>query len=773
MKGFLSHSILLAILLALTPLAAAPPAAGSPVRPGGAEAIPPASIPHPLYAYGPLKKQHHRIDRRIRRILYPTIALPALVARGGVLTVLVRDFQQMCHHWSAALTSQLLHPRQRGRVIGKGRRQHHRLSYENCEKAAGTTEALKLTFRVPLDVPRDTFHLEVKPQGRRTTGQPSAVRVVARQARDFDFVIFADHQLRDPTALYAKGDLNTRAYPGAGKKDRIRAIAEQGFREAAFLDPEFALHLGDLVFGVDYHQEMAQAWELMAGKRFAMFAIPGNHDGYALYDLKFTGTVMDILKGGITCKNHLDGTITPARAFKFLACMFGDLTPYLFSHPLADGLNYWRRMLGPTHYSFDYGGIRFIGANSYDGTPERRHAYVFSIGFLKVNIEVPSVDNYGGYLTEGQLAWITRQMEGAVKAGKQVVLLLHHDFRGNLEEKPRYHANLGFPTNPFGIGSFTEWNYDSPKWDSDKSDQRSGEQAGSHNGIRLCRLVARYADHTFIGHRHGDTQRHYKRGEEICPGVKALKPLSIIRTTTASSSPHGSKNYWGYRLVKVRGGRIKEAGYLPRFGLRSLPAGNFWVSPSGPHEQTVVNALPTPVSGVVRFDLPPAREGYRIKDEDGNTYLPREVALTEGGHFSYVPLTIEAGRNPQNTRTGSARRIRLKATLAAGNHLPVPVITAPSEVEIDSTVELSAAKSHDPDRDRLIQYFWKKKGLLIARGPRASLRFSTVGSHTIELTVYDQNGARATAAHRLDSILPGAELPPWPTFNLLPLIKPE
>lgn len=723
-------------------------------------------IPELLYAFQPLNKHPHKIDRRIHGIIHPTIGFPALAIRGSVLKVLVRASASPT--WRALLRTRIPYPGKRGRFLGDGIDQAHALPFLGSKKLAGEPKVQELRFHLPLTLPRETFHLELRSADRRIFRQPRAVRIVARQNRNFRFVIFADNQLKDPSAFFAQGDRNTQSYPGSGQKDRIKAIALQGNSEVGFLDPEFALHMGDLVYGVDYRLEYPEAWDMMAEKHFSMFAIPGNHDGYALYDLKFSGTVFDVIRGGINCRKHLGENITPTQAFRFLSCIFGDLSPHLFSNPLADGLQYWRRMIGPTHFAFEYGGFRFIALNTYDGTPQRRHAYVFSLGFLNLTFDVPSVDNYGGYLRMGQLGWARRQMAEAKKAGKKIVLIAHHDFRGNREQEPRYHANLGFPTNPFGVGSFEEWNFDSALWDSDKNDQRGVEGERNHSGIALCRLVAEYADYVLLGHRHGDENSVYKKGEEICPGVKAGKQVNVVRTTTASSSPHSGGNYWGYRVVEVREGKIKGFDYLPERGLGSLPSGNFWASRRRRDEYQVMNYLPTTVRGVLRFDLPPSAVGYRITDEAGKVYIPREVVLSGAGHFSYVELGIPPGISNLEEKSISPRSMRLKALTARGNRPPFPVITAPSVVEIDSTVRFSAEKSRDPDGDQLMQFLWRQDKDYFARGPSAARTYSSAGRKLIELTVHDQNGVPATVRRAVMVALPVLSLPQWPAFRAPP-----
>ena len=51
--------------------------------------------------------------------------------------------------------------------------------------------------------------------------------------------------------------------------------------------------------------------------------------------------------------------------------------------------------------------FRFIGLNTMDGSPERRHAYSFFVDAFDLHLGAPFVDNYGGYLSPAQLAAVS------------------------------------------------------------------------------------------------------------------------------------------------------------------------------------------------------------------------------------------------------------------------------------------------------------------------------------------------------------------------------
>ncbi len=49
----------------------------------------------------------------------------------------------------------------------------------------------------------------------------------------------------------------------------------------SFLDPEFIIFTGDLLFGGPYLLEYSWAWETLRSFSLPIFMVPGNHDGYA------------------------------------------------------------------------------------------------------------------------------------------------------------------------------------------------------------------------------------------------------------------------------------------------------------------------------------------------------------------------------------------------------------------------------------------------------------------------------------------------------------
>ena len=258
----------------------------------------------------------------------------------------------------------------------------------------------------------------------------------------------------------------------------------------------------------------------------------------------------------------------------------------LFSDLEQDGLDYWRRYLGATDFSFDIGDYHFVGLNSYSGTPQRRHGFVLGLDFLGIDLGVATVDNYGGWLTDKQLEWLTEDLQQAHMAQKRVVLFLHHDPRGNrLAPWPkRYHSVLPFPTEPLGLRMFQEWNYEgNPEWDSDTNDGRANETQTKNSAVSLLRLVSSYVDYVITGHIHDDQDNIVKPGQEITKGsgILTTKKVHFIRIATGSSTPLHEDGYWGYRHVAANKKGLANLQFKPKTGRLSIPSGNLWLTGKG------------------------------------------------------------------------------------------------------------------------------------------------------------------------------------------------
>lgn len=703
-------------------------------------------------------KQKVAVVSHVKRVAWPTLVSPALVRSGGRFPLLLRvrrgpDGRVIepsaadLHRWRVYLISGSKRA-DLCRVQAWWRRGPH----------------LWLDVRIPALLARDVYDVHVVAPGIDDR-QSNAVRVFGPKGTEkFRFAVISDHQLWDPSYRVKGRQINAGLYPGAKTgTGSNEAIAEQGLRELALWDPEFVIHTGDLVFGLDFTREYAQARELLRKARLPLFAVPGNHDGYAIYTLKLRANLTRLV-AAIPCRKHLEGDLSWRKAWGFIGCFYGDVKEHLFVDLQQDGLTFWRKQLGPTEYAFDLGRFRFIAANTYAGTPERRHAFSVYMDVFDLHLGAPAVDNYGGYLDEAQLLRLERELVAARRRGLVPVIFAHHDPRGN-SSTPSYLPNDSFPTSPLGRGPFEEWNYDSSAWDSDPRDKRHNETVRRNSAIRLLELLARHGGYYLSGHVHADSRKHFPKGSTLGPH-QVMRPLTFIRTTSASSSVKEGA-YWGYRLIEAEGGELKGVDFATERNLGSVPSGNLWLTPGAKvtGSKSVTNGLPREVEITVPFALPSRKGGYRFRafpaadsvDPMAKIQRPRvqRISHEEGEIRFSLALKLPAAAWPP--AAGKAVKVDLRAVPARDNSPPhVVVEMAPAHLGALQRVDpsagfvaapgqpmlFSAERTTDEEGDRVVDVRWDFGDGEQARGERVTHTYVGAGRFELRLEVIEETGAR-------------------------------
>jgi 3',5'-cyclic AMP phosphodiesterase CpdA len=726
----------------------------------------------PGYLSKPLASQSEPPLVPASPVVAPSSSAPALVHWGGPFTVTVLLPPGVGpgrpEDWIVALSTRTR--TSRGEWIGQPVDLRYPLVVEEV-RAHTTPGLLLLTVRLGARPPRDSYHLSVAGPGGVGGARVYAVRVLgaAREEGKFRFVVIGDSQLRDPTTRFSGGDLNNGCYPRRGDSAAESMLIQQ-IQEMSFLDPDFIIHVGDLVYGLDYREEYPQTLALWWARPLPTFLVPGNHDALALYELALKeGWWQEALKSVRCARYVLEGDVTAAGVFQLLACLFGDLKKILFEDLSQDGLDYFHRHLGAANYSFDLGQFHFVGINSHAGTPERRHAFVLSLGFLGIDFGASPVDNYGGTLTDEQLAWLERDLEKARVRGQTIALFLHQDPRGNLDLPwgRRYHENQPFPTEPLGLRKFQEWNYEG-EWDSDPTDRRRAETQTQNSAVRLLGLIAEHASYVFTGHLHADRDTVVEPGGDVAAGsgIRALRRLHHMRVTAASSTPESDDGYWGYRLIEASGPHLLGLAFFPRWGWKSVPSGNLWITGTGLPGPTfshqldpsllfvVHNGLPKKVSGRLRAYLPAVPEGYRFPEDGGSIQLV-DVGIGDAGKNIYylkvVAPAIRGGRVP--VPEGEEERVQVRHERAAGNRVPlVEFSLEDDEVYVGHEVKFDGSATRDPEGRPLLAAVWDFGDGHTARGLTPVHAYRKTGRYPVSLTAIDNHGAYAKYSTSIEVI---------------------
>ncbi len=504
-----------------------------------------------------------------RKILFPVPQVPAFVMAGD-------SFEVLASSPVTSLSARGVLPCQRCPLnIGECRRVSARMW--SC--------AVKTSARCSEGV----YALEIKSNDFNVL-QRLSLRVVPR-GRPLTMVLTADHQLQDPT--WRKGRRKT-----PGPHDNI-LITKQEIDEISAIAPDVAIHLGDLIFGARPRKELQEGIKLWNSRDFAMTFLPGNHDGYALYDVTIPGW-RELLSVSAGCRKELNISVaSPKKSivslFAFLSCAFSDLKSRLFNKLRTDSLEVWRQFMGPMDRTFSLGSFCFILLNTYSGSPQRRHSFVFPLGFMRpLGIRaagVPMVDNYGGQLTPDQLRWTEEVMSRCARRGKTILVFGHQDPRGNMTGR-RYTPDDPFPTDPISLDHFEEWNFD-PRTETGKY----------NSGTRLTALLARYGGWYFSAHVHHSAVFRYEPGQEIVPGVTARKTVTFIKVTTGASMTRKGA-WWGYAVLRLDpSGRV---GLVSEDGRPAIPAGGF-----GWKDGELVSVLSATVPVRLLRCLSVSRSGYK------------------------------------------------------------------------------------------------------------------------------------------------------------------
>ncbi len=727
------------------------------LAPGRAAAESLVALRDPLYGLAPVAEQGRPVPALVRQIAYPTLGMPALVQPASTFSVLLRAD---CEPDLAAMRAQASLVRAPEQVV--------ELEVLGLTPQQPVPGMWTLHLRAPAGMAADSWDLGLDDGGCVQDAQPSALRV-HRAGDSFRFAVLADEQLGDPTGLLPGGVRAGDLYPGRGLRDLAERRRLQVREELELLDPLFVLYPGDLCFGMDYQAEYPAVAERLAGARLAVFAVPGNHDAYALHRASAQpGWHRQVHKAAFCVGRFSPGSPVDGVA-AVGGCVLQRMAEVLRLDLDTDGLQAWQRTLGPDSYAFDVGGMRFVGLNTYGGSIARRTAVPVSLGRLRDWVELdllaeagldpllgaPLVDNFGGFMAPAELGWLGDQASHARAAGRGLVVFGHHDPSGVYLGELAVRANDPFGRDPVAMGGFEVWNYDQP-WDSDPDDGIEIDSPAAHTGAQLLRGLLGGPVTVVVGHAHYDSDRSLAAGVE--PGL-----VRVLQTTTGGAGLAHDQAYRGYRLVQVDQGRVGQADFAPGLGWGSVPIGSLWTEDlpraDGPPDRAVVSGLPVAETGRLRFELPLDPRGYRFRVDGADEPLPiAELAHGPEALVAWVPVSIPAAQpvGPVAQSEAELARRVVRWEVAEGNQPPQARIglvgrRAPREgaalgLRAGAELRLSAAGSRD--EQALLSATWSVGGQQI-EGFEPRLVVERPGRYPVSLRVVDACGAVGRAEIQL------------------------
>jgi len=693
-------------------------------------------------------------------VVYPALGMPALVVPGDRFSVLV----------AASCVPDLGSLEARLSLVGVPEHLVE-LTVLGLDPLRDGTRRLHL--RVPAGVGADHWDLVLDDDGCLERRQPSSVRT-HRVGERLRFAVLADEQVGDPTGLLPGGTQNGTLYPKRGTAELAARRRLQVQRELELLDPLFVLYPGDLVFGMDYQAEYREVGVRLGTARLAVFAVPGNHDGYALHRVApRAGWHRQVHKAAFCVGRFAPGSPVDGVA-AVGGCVLARLSDVLELQLEVDGLDTWRRVLGPDSYAFEVGGLRFVGLNTYGGSVARRAAVPVSLGRLKDWVELdllgeagldpllgaPLVDNYGGFLTPDDIGWLGARADEARADGLGLVVFGHHDPTGVYLGQPGVIPNDPFGEDPVGMGDFEVWNFDGG-WDSQPGDGIETESAAAHSGARLVAALPPGPVTMVVGHAHYDSDRSLPAGQ--LPGQRA--DLTVLQATTGGAGLAHDGAYRGYRLVEIDDGTLGDGSFAEARGWPSVPLGNLWSQTlpreAGPPDRELVSGLPMPMDVRLRFELPRSPTGYRFT-VDGQDGALSAGSFSHGDHelVAWLPVEIPAARPAGVVADEPAElaRVVVRWELAEDNAVPEAVISRagrrpaslerPLRIRAGAELRLSALGSRD--EAELVAAHWSIGGLE-REGFEPRLSVERPGSYPVTLTVVDACGAegRTTAELRV------------------------
>ena len=282
---------------------------------------------------------------------------------------------------------------------------------------------------------------------------PVCLAAPAPSEEPFCFVVSGDWQ-------YHADMTNVRAFLGLLDPALLPSLAGDDARHALVAAPvqeklrkaKFVIALGDLGDGQGlssspgesivtslglapplspYDLEFVDLSRILSRFRLPVFAVPGNHDGFANYG-GFANDFFAVTGKGLKIPGKFRLLSPIFHVTGELFVQIGNSLPVMFKFlrvlqdPFFDGLVQWRYHLGPTQFAFRFRGYSFVGLNSYNIAVKYRD----QVG--------PLANNWGGGVERRDVVWLDvmlRRLRGAEpaapgKAPKRQFIFFHHDPRG-------------------------------------------------------------------------------------------------------------------------------------------------------------------------------------------------------------------------------------------------------------------------------------------------------------------------------------------------------
>ena len=338
------------------------PRCGRPARAGAPYLLAVLAILLTLPGLAPAEESRSLGDT-LTVVMRPILPIPSIVVPGGNFVI-----EAMAPQSTTGWTAQLV----RGTVA-------HSLTVDSATYEPAY-ERWFLSVTVPSDVPAETYGLEVTASGGIFDEVDHAVTVRQSIESDYYFIHIADTHLVTHKYYYESGaDTDTT------EMQDLHEVID----DINIINPAFVVITGDVINEGELEDFLDKRYFTRTQRILQKFNVPvflttGNHD-----------------VGGWDDSPPTDGTAR-RNWWKFFGWR------YLNDPPPGDGVY-------TQNYSFDYGGVHFIGLDSY------------------INYDRWRRPTYGTEsFTDNQLDWLADDI-GSVSPETPVILFYHMDFQDQLD----------------------------------------------------------------------------------------------------------------------------------------------------------------------------------------------------------------------------------------------------------------------------------------------------------------------------------------------------
>ena len=665
---------------------------------------------------------------RITKVIYPTLGNPAIIERGGSLTVEYDPRERNLGLPIPEITAFEV------TVSSTNDKYPYTAQLPVTSFEIGSSEAwygyrsagiaiYNVTVTVPYSLPEDLYDLTVKAKTGGswvTDSQPHGLQAVDEYSDRFSFCHLTDIHVFGPECAYISSAMSGRNYRHedyrSGRDQYLPKVNHDGYGAWYYhqsimqinrMKPDFCVYTGDYQFGqqwltkhygdfapyvdtvwsagnremTEYEFEMDWFYQETLALDVPLFISMGNHDGYK------------------------EPKATPSK-----------------NSGEEDWFTNWEKLFGPLYYTYDYGDYHFLSLNSMDWPSCFRE--------LMDMLLILQPEKYLGSLKGGGDIW--KDGGGATQAQfdqldesnfKQQLGWMRDDLKSSQDAKMRIVAMHHDPWKSGGSGAM--WASGGDGW----LEQITGalDMGNGEGRIASMKLMRDYKVALEVsGHDHSDyvgdisySQANFGTSDSVgsVPWTPDYSPdplngsgsgeVEFVNTTSTQFQKDGNTGvYPGYRRIWINDGQVESYNYqdpkysYPWFRNTNIPesqntdlttldtpavASQFTPEPGSATDVTctITNYLEKPLPGAyVEFPMPALTNKYYYQVANGSF---GHVYDTGSHRVCQVHTDVAAGSSP----TPATKAPRVYKSASTDNNAPTGSFKINNGAESTTTREVT------------------------------------------------------------------------------------